>query len=76
MGAVESVKSASDINCPISGTIIEANEELETKPSLINKSPEGDGWIAKIDVTDKKEMDKLMGNQEYDKFTSDCADEK
>ena len=76
MGAVESVKSASDINCPISGTVIEANSALEEKPSIINKSPEGDGWIAKIEVKDGKEMDGLMGSKEYGEFTSEGADEK
>ena len=76
MGAVESVKSASDINCPISGTIIEANHVLEEKPSIINQSPEGDGWIAKIAVKDETELKVLMGGKEYNEFTSDSAEGK
>ncbi|KAI9879856.1 MAG: glycine cleavage system H-protein subunit, partial [Pleopsidium flavum] len=48
IGAVESVKSASDIMTPVSGKIIEANNVLEEKPGTINKGPEGEGWIARI----------------------------
>ena len=50
IGAVESVKSASDIMTPVSGKVIEANGALEEKPGGINKAPEGDGWIARIEV--------------------------
>ena len=48
MGAVESVKSASDLYAPVGGKITETNRKLEETPGLINKSPETDGWIAKI----------------------------
>lgn len=71
MGAVESVKSASDILTPVSGKIIEANDVLQEKPGTINKSPEGEGWIAKIQVKDKGEMEKLMSTDEYAKFTAE-----
>lgn len=71
MGAVESVKSASDILTPVSGKIIEANDVLQEKPGTINKSPEGEGWIARIQVKDGKELDKLMNRDEYAKFTAE-----
>ena len=71
MGAVESVKSASDILTPVSGKIIEANNVLQEKPGTINKSPEGEGWIAKIQVKDKGEMESLMSMDEYAKFTAE-----
>ena len=71
MGAVESVKSASDILTPMSGKIIEANDVLQEKPGTINKSPEGEGWIARIQVKDKGEMEKLMSTDEYAKFTAE-----
>ena len=71
IGAVESVKSASDILCPISGKIIEGNSALEEKPGMINKGPEGEGWIAKIEVKDAGELEGLMGGEEYDKFTAE-----
>ncbi|OQN97433.1 hypothetical protein B0A48_16592 [Cryoendolithus antarcticus] len=69
IGAVESVKSASDIMTPISGKIIEANAVLEDKPGTINRSPEDEGWMARIEVTDAAEVDKLMdgeGHQDGD----------
>ena len=71
MGAVESVKSASDILTPVSGKIIEANDVLQEKPGTINKSPEGEGWIARIEVKDKGEMENLMSTDEYAKFTAE-----
>ncbi|KAK3708581.1 glycine cleavage system H-protein subunit [Vermiconidia calcicola] len=74
IGAVESVKSASDIMTPVSGTIIEANNVLEEKPATINKSPEGEGWLAKIAVSDPSEVEKLMDGEGYRKFTEE-ADE-
>ncbi|KAI9716279.1 MAG: hypothetical protein M1812_005504 [Candelaria pacifica] len=71
IGAVESVKSASDIMTPVSGKITGANEGLEVKPSLINQGPEGEGWIAKISVKDKKEIEELMSLEEYRTFTEE-----
>ena len=74
IGAVESVKSASDIMSPVSGKITEANTVLEDKPGTINQSPEGDGWLAKIEMSDKAEIEALMDGQAYKKFTEE-ADE-
>ncbi|KAI4114407.1 MAG: hypothetical protein LQ338_008011 [Usnochroma carphineum] len=71
IGAVESVKSASDIMTPVSGKIIAANEKLEEKPGTINKGPEDEGWIARIEVGDAKEVEGLMGLEEYRKFTEE-----
>ncbi|KAF2031205.1 hypothetical protein EK21DRAFT_63834 [Setomelanomma holmii] len=71
IGAVESVKSASDILTPISGTVAEVNSELETKPANINKDPEGDAWIAKITVSGEPEG-KMMSKEEYTAFTEDA----
>ena len=71
MGAVESVKSASDILTPVSGKIIEANDVLQAKPGTLNKSPEGEGWIAKIQVKDAGELENLMSMDEYAKFTAE-----
>ena len=74
IGSVESVKSASDIMTPVSGTIKEANAQLEEKPSLINKSPESEGWIAKIEVSDPKEVEGLMDEGAYKKFTEESEE--
>lgn len=68
IGAVESVKSASDILTPVSGKITDHNKVLEEKPSTINKSPEADGWLAKIEVSDASELESLMSKEEYDNF--------
>ncbi|KAK6439950.1 glycine cleavage system H-protein subunit [Oleoguttula sp. CCFEE 5521] len=75
IGAVESVKSASDIMTPISGKIIEANAVLEDKPGTINRSPEDEGWMAKIEVSDATEVDKLMDGEGYRVFTEEAAGE-
>jgi glycine cleavage system H protein len=69
MGAVESVKSASDINVPASGKIVEANSALEEKPGDVNKSPEDQAWMAKIEISDAGELEGLMDEEGYKAFT-------
>ncbi|EFW21222.1 glycine cleavage system H-protein subunit [Coccidioides posadasii str. Silveira] len=65
IGAVESVKSASDIMSPVSGTVVETNTALEEKPKIVNDSPEADGWFVKIKVTDQTELEGLMNEAAY-----------
>jgi glycine cleavage system H lipoate-binding protein len=65
IGAVESVKAASDIYAPISGTVEEINENLADQPGLLNKSAEDKGWLCKIKLSDPSEMDKLMTEEKY-----------
>ncbi|WP_038181414.1 glycine cleavage system protein GcvH [Vibrio rhizosphaerae] len=62
---VESVKAASDIYSPVSGIIIEVNEDLSDRPELINEEPYEGGWIAKIRMTDPTELDDLKDEAEY-----------
>ncbi|MCJ1284093.1 glycine cleavage system H-protein subunit [Xylographa opegraphella] len=71
IGAVESVKSASDIYAPISGTIVEGNAVLEERPGTINKGPEEEGWIARMEVTDPEEISALMDEEAYRSFTEE-----
>lgn len=71
IGAVESVKSASDIMTPVSGKILEANTVLDEKPGTINKGPEAEGWIARIEVSNTKEMEGLMDAKGYGEFTEE-----
>lgn len=71
IGAVESVKSASDILTPISGTVAEVNLALEESPKNVNKDPEGDAWIAKITVSGEP-AGKLMTKAEYTEFTEEA----
>jgi glycine cleavage system H protein len=49
-GVIESVKAASDLYCPVEGTIVEVNEGLAQNPELVNSSPYGDGWLIKVEV--------------------------
>ncbi len=65
---VESVKAASDVYAPISGTVIEANGALEDDPALVNSSPEEDGWFFKLTVGDESELEALMDEEAYKKF--------
>lgn len=68
---VESVKSVSDVYAPVSGEVVEANEQLKAHPELINSSPYGDGWIFKIRIADKNELNSLMSSQEYAKIAEE-----
>ena len=74
IGAVESVKSASDIMAPVAGTVVEPNEALADSPGNLNKSPEGDAWLAKITLADPSEVDALMGAEAYKAFTDDVQE--
>ena len=62
---VESVKAASDIYAPVTGEVIEINEDLEASPELINESPYSAGWIAKIKLADVAELDNLLSSEDY-----------
>ena len=68
-GAVESVKAASDMISPVSGTVVEINEALEDEPELINQDA-FENWIIKVKLSDKSDLDNLMDAQSYEAF---CA---
>ncbi len=63
---VESVKAASDVYSPVSGEVIAVNDALEESPELINESPYGDAWIAKLKVSDAGQIAALMDAQAYE----------
>jgi glycine cleavage system H protein len=63
-GAVESVKAASDLMSPVSGTVVEVNEALDDEPGLINKDA-FENWIIKVELSDKSELDNLMDAAAY-----------
>ena len=67
VGAVESVKAASDIISPVSGTVVEVNEALEDTPELINQDAFGN-WIIKVELADPTELDNLMDAKAYEAF--------
>ena len=66
-GAVESVKAASDLISPVSGTVVEVNDALEDEPELINQDA-FKNWIIKVELSDKTELDKLMNAEAYAAF--------
>ena len=66
-GAVESVKAASDLFSPVSGTIVEVNEKLEDEPELINLDA-FENWIIKVKISDMSELDNLMDAAAYEEF--------
>ncbi len=65
---IESVKAVSDLYCPVTGEIVEANEILEDAPEKVNKSPYGDGWIFKVRIDDSSQLDELMNSEQYEKY--------
>lgn len=65
-GVVESVKTASDIHAPVSGTVVEVNTDLEDDPDFVNEDPYGKGWIYKIKPDNMADVEKLLTNTEYE----------
>ncbi|KMV28854.1 glycine cleavage system protein GcvH [Photobacterium swingsii] len=61
----ESVKAASDIYAPLTGIVIDANEDLEGSPELVNSDPYGDGWLFKVKCDDEGELDELLDAERY-----------
>lgn len=64
-GTVEAVKTVSDLFLPLSGEIIEFNEELESEPELVNSDAYGKGWMVKVKITNTSEIEGLMSDAEY-----------
>jgi glycine cleavage system H protein len=65
---VESVKAASDVYAPVSGEVIEGNAALASAPETVNADPEGEGWFARIKVSDAAQLDGLMDRAAYDQY--------
>lgn len=65
---VESVKAASDVYSPVSGTVTEGNPALEDDPALVNTAPESDGWFFKLQIADTTELEGLMDEGAYKAF--------
>jgi glycine cleavage system H protein len=64
-GSVEAVKTVSDLFMPVSGKVIEVNEEIESNPELVNTDPYGEGWMIKIQITSPEELDGLLNSADY-----------
>ena len=67
-GSVEAVKTVSDLFMPLSGEVVELNDELEDNPEIVNEDPYGKGWMIKILISDKSETTKLLDAQNYQKI--------
>jgi len=65
-GIVEAVKTVSDLFMPIGGEVLEVNPNLESDPEIVNKDPYGDGWLVKIKISDKTELEDLLSATQYE----------
>ena len=70
VAVVESVKAASDVYSPVSGTVLEGNPALADTPEMVNEDPEGDGWFFKLTLSDPSEVEGLMDEAAYATFVS------
>lgn len=68
IGSVESVKSVSDVYSPVSGEVVAVNSDLAQTPDLINKDPHGQGWIVRLKIKDKSQLNNLMKAADYEKY--------
>ncbi len=71
-GVVESVKAASDIYSPVSGTVIEINNELEDKPEIVNEAPYDNGWFFRLTPSNSDELNSLLKSEDYQRL---CEEE-
>lgn len=69
-GSVESVKAVSELFTPVSGEVVEINEEIGNTPEILNEDSYGQGWLIKILLADPSETGDLMSNEEYDEYTA------
>ena len=70
MAVLESTKAAADVYAPVSGEIAEVNSQLHDHPELINESPENNGWLIKINISDPTEIEDLMDEEKYSGFVN------
>ncbi len=68
LGVVESVKAVSDVYAPLGGSVVEVNGGLATNPEIINQDPYGEGWMVRLRLSDRGELDRLMSAEQYRAF--------
>jgi len=71
LSEIESTKATSPIVSPVSGTVVEVNEDLADSPEIINDDPYGNGWLIVVEMSDPSEVDDLMTKDEYEKFVKE-----
>jgi glycine cleavage system H protein len=72
VGVIESVKAVSDLFAPVGGEVVETNAELADKPELLNSDPMGEGWMLRIKVADRAQVDRLLDPAAYEALTSEA----
>jgi glycine cleavage system H protein len=70
-GVVESVKAVSDVYAPVSGKVLEVNDDLPENPEMLNEDPYGDGWMIKVEMSDREELDDLLTAAEYEQYVAE-----
>jgi glycine cleavage system H protein len=68
LSEIESTKATSPVISPVSGTVVEVNEDLADSPEIINEDPYGNGWLVTLEMNDSSELNDLMSKSEYEKF--------
>ncbi len=71
IGTIESVKAVAEVYTPVSGEVVEVNEELVDAPERLNESPHEDGWLVRIEISDKSALEELMSAEEYERFVAE-----
>lgn len=74
VGTIESVKAVAEVFTPVSGDVTEVNSALEEEPELLNDDPHGDGWLVKLRITSKDELEELMSAEQYEEFIASEED--
>jgi glycine cleavage system H protein len=70
MGTIESVKTASEIYSPVSGTVVRVNEELDDAPEMINEQPYKAGWLVEVEISNSEELEALLSEDQYETFVN------
>jgi len=76
IGTIEAVKTVADIYSPVSGEVVEVNEDVAEHPEIVNSSPYEDGWLVKIKLEDEGELDVLFDYDEYQDYLGEQAEEE
>lgn len=74
IATLESVKASAEVYSPIGGKVVEVNSKLVDSPELVNDDPYGEGWIVKLEIVDKSQLEKLMESDEYIKYLEDLEE--
>ncbi len=74
LGEIESVKAVSEIYSPISGEVVEVNQEIIDRPELVNQSPYEEGWLVRVRLAESAEVDSLLTPEQYDEFVAQAQE--